>query len=136
MNNIARSSCVVCHVMKPRTEMRLRTFYEHSGGSAGVSTNPKRKNSTRLSGRSYYRAKSKWVCDDCWRQRPNYFSTIILALIANPIFIPKYKGYSSLKSFFYFITVGGFFLGWLGTILAALVGSLRNSSDLPNSRIL
>ena len=135
MLKVAKSNCVICHFTKPRTEMKQRNFIVQSGNSIGISANTKRKNSTRVSTRSYFRNSKKWVCNDCWSSRPKYFSTVFFSLLANPYFLPKYRGYSKIGSFFYFITLGLFTLGWIVSVFEALFGNLKNIDGLPNSRL-
>jgi hypothetical protein len=135
MSKVANATCTVCHHIKPRTEMALRNFREHSGESLGVSTNLKKNNPIRISGRQYTRIRKKWICHGCWLGRPNYLLTIIATVLVNPFFVPRYKKMSSLLSVLYIITLGGFFLGWLFTSLQAIFGSLENAEGLPNSRL-
>lgn len=52
MAKIAQSTCTVCHVIKPRTEMQQKTKSEYSGNSIGIN----KKGAT--SGRVYNRQKS------------------------------------------------------------------------------
>lgn len=134
MNKVANATCVVCHLIKPRTQMVQRTFREPSGDSFGVSANINRKSSTRVSSRSYRRFQKKWICNECWSKRPNYFLTAIATILFNPIFVPRYKRMSSLGSVLYFCTLGGFFLGWLVTSLQAIFASLDNADGLNETR--
>ena len=73
--NIARSTCVTCHEMMPRTEMKQVTVKEYSGSSIGASTNlfanKKGKRNTRISGRQYYRNKKVWMCFPCATEHRN-----------------------------------------------------------------
>ena len=135
MQKISKSTCVICHFIKPRTEMKQQNFTVQSGSSIGVSANTKRKNSTRISSRGYFRNSKRWVCNECWSLRPKYFKTLFLSILANPIFIPRYKGYNKIGTFFYCITLGVFALGWILSSLEAFLGSLKNVDGLPNSRL-
>jgi len=135
-NKVARTSCSVCHTLTPKNEMVLQKYVEHSGSSIGGSFNPNKSNSTRLSGREYYRNKKRWVCNTCWKSRPNYLLTLILTIVAGPFFIPRYKGFGGFKSLLYALTLGGFLIGWGLSVLNALLGSLPNKDGLNNNKLL
>jgi hypothetical protein len=59
MAKIAQSTCTVCHVIKPRTEMQQKTKSEYSGNSIGMN------NKGTTSGRLYNRQRKYWICNAC-----------------------------------------------------------------------
>jgi len=69
---IAKSTCVSCHKILPRTEMQQVAQRVHSGSSIGASmnlfANNKGKRNTRVSGRDYYRNKKVWMCNSCAKE--------------------------------------------------------------------
>lgn len=132
---VANSSCVICQTIHPRNQMVRQTINVESGSSAGAAFSPSRKKSTRVSFRQYQRKQQRWVCGNCWRSRPNYFVTLLLSVVAGPIFIPIYSGYGRLRGVAFAVTGGGFVIGWLVGIVLAFFGSLENADRLPNSRI-
>ena len=95
---IGRSTCVVCHAVKERTEMAQHQNYEETGTSSGVSfsTNPSRRNSTRFgsSQRTYKRKKTVWICNGCWAERPIWLTTFLKTLVLSPIYPLAYGGSS------------------------------------------
>lgn len=120
---IGRSTCVVCHAIKERTEMAQHEFYEETGKSSGVniSTNPSRRKSTRIgaSERTYKRKKTVWICNDCWVERPIWLTTFLKTLLLSPIYPLLYQGYSKfgvvVGSLLYFI----FGLAWSFSLIPA-----------------
>lgn len=73
-----KHECYHCSVLKPANEMHKKKVEEKSGRtSGGLSLNPARKNSGRIySGRTHYRIKEIWVCEECYRKYYS-FSAII-----------------------------------------------------------
>ena len=69
---IAKSTCVSCHKILPRTEMQQVSQKVYSGSSIGASTNlfanSKGKRNTRVSGRDYYRNRKVWMCNSCAKE--------------------------------------------------------------------
>ena len=82
---IANSTCDVCHLITPRTEMRK--VEQSSTRFAGVSVSPASKKG--LSPRMYFRKtrRTSWVCNDCHQQqvRKNKENFIGLVLIVGLI---------------------------------------------------
>jgi hypothetical protein len=135
MKKIAQSTCVLCHEIKPRTEMRQISVSEHVGSSYGVSKNTRRDDSTRVSVRSYSASRKKWICDACWQSRPKYLPTLLYTLFLNPLFVPKYRGMSVFTGLLYVGTLGLFGTFWLLFALMALFGQFEDERGLPNSRL-
>jgi RNase P subunit RPR2 len=69
MTQIARSTCVKCHKILPRTEMTQVKKRVKSGDSIGASGslfgNKKGQRNIRISSRDYYRNKLVWMCHEC-----------------------------------------------------------------------
>jgi len=69
MTQIARSTCVKCHKILPRTEMIQVKKRVKSGDSIGASGslfgNKKGQRNIRISSRDYYRNKLVWMCHEC-----------------------------------------------------------------------
>ena len=135
LTKIARATCVICHEIKPRTEMRQMEVSENTGSSLGVSKNPRRQDYIRVSVRSYWAHRKKWVCSACWGSRPHYLSTLLSAIFLNPIFVPKHRGMGPAGQIIYTGTLGYFGLGWIFTILIAAFASLADGRGLPNTRL-
>lgn len=135
LSKIARATCVICHEIKPRTEMRQMEVSENTGSSLGVSKNPRRQDSTRVSMRSHWAHRKKWVCSICWGSRPRYLPTLLSVIFLNPIFVPKHRGMGLAGRIIYAGTLGYFGLGWIFTILIAAFASLADERGLPNSRL-
>ena len=57
---VARSTCTKCHLIKPRTEMKLVTKKRRSGSSIGYGFKSK-----NISVRAYTSNTQVWVCDKC-----------------------------------------------------------------------
>jgi hypothetical protein len=134
MNTVAKATCVACDLIKPRPEMKQRTFSVKSGSSTGISAGRKGKNA-RLSVREYHKKKKVWICHDCWGVRPRWISAIFMATLFGPIYVPFLKGWGGIGKLFYIITFGLFLMGWLFYALQALTGQLTNHRGLPNTRI-
>lgn len=58
---IAKSTCTLCHNIKPRTQMRQVSKTVRSGHSIGGNTSHK-----GISARQYYSKKKEWVCNECY----------------------------------------------------------------------
>ena len=136
MNTVAKSTCVACHIKRARTEMRERTFVEHTGRSIGIWGSLGGKGSTRIGQRDYFRKKKVWICNDCWKIRPNWMRTFLMVLFFGPIYVPWiYKKEGGGPGVLYTLTLGWLCITWLIDFLSAFGGKLRNSNGLPNSRI-
>jgi len=135
VTKIARSACVICHEIKPRTEMQQIVFSENTGSNYGFSKNPSRADSTRVSVRSHWARRKQWVCNICWGSRPRYLPTLISVIFLNPVFVPKHRGMGPVGGIIYTGTIGYFGLGWIFTILLAIFGSFEDEKGLPNSRL-
>lgn len=76
MAKIAQSTCTVCHVIKPRTEMQQKTKSEYSGNSIGIN----KKGAT--SGRVYNRQKKYWICNTCAKnESPGFWTWFIIGVV-------------------------------------------------------
>lgn len=135
MTKIARSTCIICHEIKPRTEMRQVEVSENSGSSYGVSKNPARADTTRVSVRSHWARRKKWICETCWGSRPRYVPTLVSAILLNPVFVPKHRGMRPVAGALYMGTLGYFGIGWVFTALMAVFASFEDERGLPNSRL-
>jgi len=146
MNTISKSTCISCHYTKPRDEMRQRSFSEKSGHSVGLAGNvggmikqggvmKARPGNKRGSARINYRTKKQWICNECWKGRPRWITTLLKTTIFGPLYVPAYKGMEGISRVLYTITLGYFVIGWVKDICLAFLGGLRNADGLPNSRI-
>ena len=71
---IAQSTCVKCHGIFPRTEMKQIVVSENAGTSFGLSKNLKEDSTSRGSFRLYRRNRKVWVCNDCVEEDDDGFS--------------------------------------------------------------
>lgn len=82
---IAKSTCVSCHKILPRTEMQQVAQRVHSGSSIGASmnlfANNKGKRNTRVSGRDYYRNKTVWMCNSCAKENKTSDGSLLYTLL-------------------------------------------------------
>ena len=148
MNKMSKSTCISCHYSKPKDEMRQRSFSEKSGHSFGASgpvnktythkkgrASVERPSTARVSGRRYYRTKKQWICNECWKGRPRWITTLLKTMLLGPLYVPAYKGMGGVSRVLYAITLGYFVIGWAKDIFLAFCGALRNADGLPNSKI-
>lgn len=81
--------CYHCSVLKPANEMHQETIKEKSAEtSGGLSYNPAKKNSGRIySGRTHYRIKKIWVCEECYRKYHSFSAIIKDAFLSLLMFV-------------------------------------------------
>lgn len=127
---------MACHIRKERTEMRQRSFVEHTGRSIGIWGSLNAKGSVRIGQRDYFRKKKAWICDDCWSSRPQWLTTWLMVLLFGPVYVPFfYRKEGGFFGVLYMLTLGWFGIEWLLNFFSAFGARFRDSRGLPNSRI-
>lgn len=84
-----KHECYHCGVLKPANEMHQEKVEEESGRTSwGLSFNPARKKSGRIyTGRTHYKTRKVWVCEECYREYYSFSAIIKGAFLSLLMFV-------------------------------------------------